>query len=252
MNSIAQKFDPQNINGPVGFDLNLKLEERELAFVHSEVLKQYRARLAALYNGVEFDPETVDLEGYHKICHLIEHKRAWPKSARIFSHSVGKQFREMKFFKHLESIYGPLLIANEEEQEPEEVYWRIVRPNEENDVGDVHADAWYWELGHGKIPAGYERLKIWMPIVSEPGKNGLQMVPGSHLIDDWNFSPIERDGLTKPEFHGNAETIGLELLPLEPGDMVIFHDRMVHKGAVNRGTKCRVSVEMTLFFKPDA
>ena len=32
------------------------------------------------------------------------------------------------------------------------------------------------------------------------------------------------------------------------GQMVLFHDELLHGGAVNRGTTCRVSIELTVLF----
>jgi ectoine hydroxylase-related dioxygenase (phytanoyl-CoA dioxygenase family) len=45
----------------------------------------------------------------------------------------------------------------------------------------------------------------------------------------------------------------MELLPLAAGQMVLFHDELLHGGVVNRGTACRVSIELTVLFdKADA
>ena len=41
----------------------------------------------------------------------------------------------------------------------------------------------------------------------------------------------------------------MRLLPLAPGDIVMFHDDLLHGGAVNRGQKCRISIELTILFR---
>jgi hypothetical protein len=40
----------------------------------------------------------------------------------------------------------------------------------------------------------------------------------------------------------------MELLPLAPGGLVMFHDGLLHGGVVNAGTTCRVSLEMTVAY----
>ena len=39
------------------------------------------------------------------------------------------------------------------------------------------------------------------------------------------------------------------LLEVGAGQIVAFGDRLLHKGAVNRGNYCRVSMEVTLIFR---
>ena len=41
----------------------------------------------------------------------------------------------------------------------------------------------------------------------------------------------------------------LVLLNTEPGDSVVFNDNLIHGGAINKGLKCRVSVEFTMLIK---
>src|SRR5262249_61766489 len=63
----------------------------------------------------------------------------------------------------------------------------------------------------------------------------------------------EREGCRKPVFDEGPAAVGMELLPLTAGQMVMFHDELLHGGVVNRGTSCRVSIELTVLFdKADA
>ena len=60
-----------------------------------------------------------------------------------------------------------------------------------------------------------------------------------------------RDGVRKPVLDEDPDTLGMELLSLEAGQMVMFHDELLHGGVVNRGTTCRVSLELTVLFPRD-
>ena len=148
--------------------------------------------------------------------------------------------------RRLEQAFGPFNISGESEVEKEEIYWRLVRPGAAQDVGPVHADRWFWDLGNGVTPPGVERVKIWIAVVTQPGRNGLQVVPGSHMRD-YRWHGEERDGIRKPVFDEDQEQIGLELLEFVPGQAIVFNDSLLHAGAVNQGSTTRVSVEFTLF-----
>ena len=70
-------------------------------------------------------------------------------------------------------------ISDEENIGYPNVYWRCVRAGSPTDVGSVHADEWFWALGHGTIPSGYTRVKTWIPII-QGEQCGLTILPGSH------------------------------------------------------------------------
>ncbi len=53
--------------------------------------------------------------------------------------------------------------------------------------------------------------------------------------------------MVKPVLDEDPASLHLKLLALAPGDVVVFHDRLLHGGALNRGTSTRVSFEFTLF-----
>ena len=89
------------------------------------------------------------MDRYHEKSDLLDHHAIWPKEARILSLENVKEIRQMSFFEELESDFGTFEISDENDVGREEIYWRIVRPNEGQDMGPLHADAWFWELGHG-------------------------------------------------------------------------------------------------------
>jgi ectoine hydroxylase-related dioxygenase (phytanoyl-CoA dioxygenase family) len=97
------------------------------------------------------------------------------------------------------------------------------------------------------MPEGYDRFKIWMAIHTEPGRNGLKMLADSHKRQ-WMHHFELRDGINKPIF--DEPEPEMPLLPLKPGEMVLFHDETLHGGVVNPGETCRVSIELTVLFDP--
>ncbi len=131
------------------------------------------------------------------------------------------------------------------------IYWRLVRPGS-SDIGPVHADKWFWDLGHGKMPGEpgeYYRLKAWVSIHSQPSKSGLRVVPGSQKSEAWKYHGEARGGMMKPVLDEKEEDLDLVGLPLAPGGFVVFHDKLLHGGMPNSGDASRVSLEFTMLIK---
>ncbi len=234
--------------GAEGFTTEVKLSEQELGIVRSLIIKQWLEVIERAYPEKVKVFEAIGMEHYHEKADLIDHKAIWPKVARILSKPAMEAMCAMSFFKKMETEFGKCEVSQEEKSGWGEIYWRIVRPNAKDDIGPLHADAWFWELGHGEKPNEKDRVKIWIPVYCEPGFNGLRVVPGSHL-QDWDFHGEKRDGFVKPQFDEKASGVVAQLLNTEPGQMVIFNDKLLHGGALNQGMKTRVSVEMTLLFQ---
>ncbi len=241
--SLKDKLD-----GDAGFSLDLKLSAEELqtikAFIEAhwlECLKKIAPNHWESFAGV-------GIERYHEFSHVFDHAKVWPKLVRILSQKAIDAFRSTSLFKKLEDTYGKFGISDEENIGREEIYWRLVRPHELSDVGPLHADAWFWNLGHGTMPANAKRVKVWVAICCEPGLNGLRIVPGSHQRT-WKYTGEYRDGFTKPQFDETQVDLPIKLAYTEPGSAVVFNDLLLHGGAVNKGNFTRVSVEFTMFVK---
>jgi hypothetical protein len=240
------------LNHSPGFSTEFKLSPEELARLRRLIHAQYAARLAALRPDLADTIGAVAMDQYHTIAHLIDHKTAWPKLERILPEAAVAEIRGFGVMRMLEGFFGPYLITNEELLRPEEIYWRIVRPQMPSDVGPVHADKWFWDLGHGTMPEGYVRIKIWIPVYTEPGKSGLLLFPDSHLRDDFRYEAVHRDGFAKPSLASDLSGERRILFSGSDGELVIFHDRLLHGGALNTGSTTRVSIEMTVLVREDA
>lgn len=234
-------FDEIN-DGP-GFCLEA-LAPAELEFVRGLILAQYLERLGQLQRDLVPLARERGIARYHTLPIAFDHGRSWPKATRLLDAKYVADFSRMGFFKRIQSQIGPSAVISHDE-----LNWRLVRPNQPTDIGPIHADKWFWDAGYGygSMPANFDRFKIWIAIHTEPGANGLCVKPNSHR-QEWKHHFEEKDGVRKPVFDEDPDTIGMELLPLAAGRMVMFHDELLHGGVVNRGSTCRVSIELTVLF----
>ena len=75
------------------------------------------------------------------------------------------------------------------------------------------------------------------------------MEPYSHNRKDIKWYGESRHGIKKPTLKTNLDKLNPILLNTEAGDSVVFNDNLIHGGAINKGLKCRVSVEFTMLIK---
>jgi hypothetical protein len=225
------------------------LAPAELDCIRGLITAQYLERLGQLQPALVPQARERGIASYHTLPISFDHAKAWPKSTRLLDASHVSEFAQMGFFRRLNAQIGHSATISHDE-----LNWRLVRPNQNGDIGPIHADKWFWDAGYGygSMPQGYDRFKIWMAIHTQPGANGLCVKSESHK-HEWQHHFEEKDGIRKPVFDENPDDIDMELLPLKAGQMVLFHDELLHGGVVNRGTSCRVSIELTVLFdKTDA
>jgi hypothetical protein len=238
-----------------GFSTDMALTGEELLLFRTEIEKQW---LDTLYRECpEYASQFAErgIHRYHELSHLIDHTKIWNKSNRCLPQEVVKTLKKKKFFSDLTAIFGHFAISDIAYDDKtvsgqEEIYWRLVRPNVPTDVGPLHADSWFHEiLGmKGKaFPEDAFTLKIWIPVYCEPGKNGLLLVPDSHKRT-WRHSMKMVDNIPKPVFEDQADAV---LINTPPGNMLIFHENMLHGGALNVGNQTRVSTEITMVFEKE-
>ena len=243
---------------PSGYDVfGLAFSGEEFEYLRSAITDQYSTRLKSLLpNGCpdflnhireDFPPSL-----YHEISHNVDHVFAWPKSQRILGVAFFDWFIESSLFKRLLEIWGPLEITDEEGLGYGNIYWRLSRPFELTDVGPMHRDSWFWELDDSqKLPEyPFDRIKTWIGVQLEPGKNGLLVYPRSHLVEDVSWDRMEKHGRIKPVLK-DQRYVGADalLLQMSNNSAVVFDDNLIHGGAVNRGSYTRISLEFTSFLR---
>jgi hypothetical protein len=237
------------IKGSPGFATGLRLADSDLVRV-KDVVKRH---MAEQLNRAA--PDQVDrllstpLEYYHTIAHLFPHGELLTRTARILPQWAVDEIRTTSLIRRLESEVGPFEISDEEKSGRESISIRVVRPGMENDVGSLHADEWFWDLYKFELPERRQRIKVWTAICCEPGKSGLLLSPESHARK-WKYSTLTRVGMLKPLLD-REESPPLELFNSNPGDAVAFNYKLLHGGAVTRGTTTRVSMEFTILV-PDS
>jgi hypothetical protein len=191
--------------------------------------------------------EKAGINRYHELSHLLDHGSMWPKVNRILNPDAVAEIRSMSLIRKLEDEFGYFEISDEDNVGHEEIYWRLVRPNSPTDVGPLHADAWFWDLGHGVTPPGCKRVKVWIAIYCTPGKDGFKFVPGSHK-HEWSYRGELKDGITKPKIDISEDQVDVIIFNSQPGESIIFNDKLLHGGAVGQN-ETRVSLEFTMFVK---
>jgi hypothetical protein len=219
------------------------LTPEELSRVRAMITTQYLEQLGQAAPSLLEQAADVGIHRYHTLPIAFDHGAFWSKDRRILPASTLPAFERMGFFRRIREVLPSAAIYHDD------LMWRVVRPDQPSDVGPIHADKWFWDAGNGAIPADHDRFKVWVAVDTEPGLNGLCVKPESHRSTTWKHHFEFKHGKMKPVLDESAEELRMELLPLRPGEMVFFHDALLHGGVVNRGQFCRVSLELTVIYK---
>ncbi|XPF96182.1 phytanoyl-CoA dioxygenase family protein [Colwellia sp. RE-S-Sl-9] len=234
-----------NIEQDQGFFVGA-MSEGELKILRAFIRDQYLARLLMLAPKEVKHFYHTDMSNYHELSDKVEHRKMWPKNVRILGPNAFETILALPFFQTLKERLDIQAVATEEGCGWQEMYWRIVRPGN-SDIGDYHADKWFWDLGHGTMPEGMRRLKIWIAIHVVKNKSGLCVIPGSHLKNDWKYhGEVDHTGIAKPKFDEDVSQLSIYDVPTQSGDFIVFHDGLIHRGMENKSDKTRVSLEATL------
>ncbi len=191
----------------------------------------------------------VDLENYHEISDRLDHRQLLSKAGRIMNDEAVQEMKRMSFFDYAREAFGPeTYLSDEEGIGHEQVAMRMVRPQRREDVGSLHADAWFWEHYAWAPPAGEHRTKMWMGVCVDAARNGLRLAPGSHRRPSPYRVVIENGKLGfAPDF--DMGEIGLGKFLGKPGEPVLFNYRTLHVGSLNTARTTRVSIEITLMYR---
>ena len=244
-NSLKSTIQQQLSDFP-GFSTLLKLQPDELQKIKQQIEYQWFSRIQEIAPEQAGEFKKRGIAHYHELSHRLDHGSIWSRNHRLLSESAVVELRKTSLFQQLELTFGSLLISDEEHPGKEVVHWRLVRPHQLSDVGPIHADKWFWDLNNWPVPANTHRVKVWIAIYTEPGLSGLRVVPDSQQ-KTWQYQPAKRHGVLKPLFDCKENQISPQLVNTRSGEAIIFHDQLLHGGAINRGTLTRVSLEFTLF-----
>jgi len=192
----------------------------------------------------------INLKNYHTAFKKVNHSAIFTKRNRLLGKKdCEKIINNTKLFQNLRSIFGKIFLTDEEEIGYSNIYWRCVRPKPYNDVGPFHKDKWFWDLGCGKISKKYQRVKIWISILSDHKKLGFRFVRNS-VAKNYKFTSEFRHHIVKPIFDDkNLKKKDIQSFSGKKGSFIVFNDELLHAGEVVDSKKCRFSLEFTFCFK---
>jgi hypothetical protein len=229
-----------------GYLTGFNVKGSELKQIKFWIRERWLNVLTTAYPALKEQVNQTSLSNYHTLSSQIEHENLWSKTVRLFSPQQVKSLMQMSLFTQLKSKFGPYKIADIEGLGYPEVYWRMVRPNESNDVSGVHSDRWFYTYTNNISDARQERLlKFWLAIEAIPNESGLSVVCGSHLKKWPNGSEL-RHGRPKPVFLGDSSSLIFQKLSLQPSEGVLFSIDLLHKGISHFGNHTRFSIEFAL------
>ncbi|WP_353432662.1 hypothetical protein [Polynucleobacter sp. MWH-UH23A] len=240
----------REIRGKNGYFDKMSLDAKDLENFHGVIYKNIINNISSLSEKAGIDFAKYPISKYHEFLTShpeLVHEKMWPKKNRLLKPDDVDLIRNSSFFRELIREFPGILISNEEGIYPEEVYWRICRPIQYGglcDVGPMHADQWFWALGHGREMSGFQRVKIWVSIFNEMGMSGFRYVSGSHN-HSFPYIGVMKDGFIKPAIQVLEGDLDIEVFLSRPGDIIAFHDKLLHGGMVG-GNLTRVSLEFTI------
>jgi len=242
---------------PCGYSTVHQLGPAELNLVNDHIHASFYRRIQDAHPDFFRSAAFPDggLSSYHTWSHVIEHSSLWRKQSRVLSKSFADMFLSSEFIAGLRSNFGYFEISDEEGFGFPNFVWRLVRPYEQSDVGPVHRDSWFWNLNESfpKPAFSFKRIKVWIAINCEKGKSGLSLEPFSQLRSDIRFHRIFDGSIYKPVIDTeNSGIVNLILVSTEPGQSILFHDDLLHAGALNMGNETRVSMEFTMLVRVES
>ena len=242
----ARKMMTESISGSDGFFKGIRLSQSELTRIRQMIRDKWVSTLTAARPDCGLLFQGTQVSDYHKVADLVDHAAIWIKTSRVFSVQEVAEISSMSLFEELRQIFGPLQVIDIGGVGYPEIYWRLVRPGKASDVAGPHTDAWFWEYTNGISPVAQTGIiKVWIAIDLIPGASGLSLVPGSHL-KHWPHHTEWRHDMLKPVLDVDEATLSLVCVDTEPGEAIVFHRRLLHKGMVHQGDACRTSIELAV------
>jgi hypothetical protein len=194
--------------------------------------------------------EGVPLERYHEVADHIDHRTLLSKRGRILPKDIVDEILTMSLFDYVREAFGDdCYLSDEEQVGHQQVCMRIVRPNKREDVGSLHQDDWFWQHNSWPVPAGWGRIKIWIPVCVQPRHAGLLLAAGSHRMASPYKTEMQNGKLAFVPDGFDPGALDLRRWEGQAGHGVMFNYRTLHVGSLNRGTETRVSVEVTVMYR---
>ncbi|MDO8289813.1 MAG: phytanoyl-CoA dioxygenase family protein [Parvibaculum sp.] len=243
----SDQRDERLFGGELGCRQGPRLRDDEVTRIR-ELIKERLVYNAGNLNRKEVDLiSNCSLDQYHTVSSHFDHQKMLCKAGRILSKEAVEEIRSMSIFDYFKEGLGSFDLADEDNVGHEQVCFRVVRPNMKEDVGSLHCDSWFWDYYNWPTPAGQNRLKVWVPICVDAGKNGLIAVPGSHTEDRLYQTKLAGHKIAfEPGF--DISNLDYRLFDRPAGTTFLFNYFMLHVGAANISATTRVSIEFTVLY----
>ena len=172
MKKIFDDIEKKKIFSFHGYSQKMKLTDGELKTVRELVEDQYYSIIEASYPEQSASFKKRSIDHYHELSKKIDHSATWPKKTRCLEQPSCDIIKTLPFWKQLENDFGTFLTGRvvyekDIEWDRDEMYWRVVRPEEPTDVGTLHADKWFHDtmkIRQRVFPKNAHALKIWIPL----------------------------------------------------------------------------------------
>jgi hypothetical protein len=254
--ALVQTQTSRKVFQQPGYATDIRLTPEELGLFEDCITTQWLSRIRERYPHLADRFAELGLPNYHLLSDQIDHAQLWQKQYRLFPAAWVQRIKACPVMARLRECFGAFSISDVAyghtiEAGREEIYWRLVRPHARSDVGPLHADKWFHEAlgsGYGMFAPQVTTVKIWLPVFCEPGRNGIIVVPNSHRRE-WRHRNLDSGSHVTPQIEEDVDAESCVLVPTDPGTLVIFNERLLHRGAVNLGNFSRVSVEITMVFQ---
>jgi phytanoyl-CoA hydroxylase len=103
-----------------------------------------------------------------------------------------------------------------------------------------HQDIRYWSFDRPEL------VSVWLALGNENEKNGaLKVIPGSHRLE-LDRGRLDSALFLRPELEDNKALLSsAKSVPLEPGDVLLFHCRLFHAAGMNLTDEVKQSLVFT-------
>jgi hypothetical protein len=172
------------------------------------------------------------------------------KTQRILNKKDAAEFLSLVSIKNLLALFPHLEVSNAVDPikglVPEyEIYFRIVAPGTGGAASLGHIDGWYDDL-YNIDWSERARLKVWLSLFTEAGKNGLLLRP-KKSSEGFSYETQRTPHGPRPALINPPSVDTYDFPSLSPGYGVVFEsDSVLHLGAPNQSQMSRISLEVSL------
>ena len=229
-------FDFHVVRFATNEEINTWLNEIE------RIVKKKLSKIGILW------PKGLRLYDYHKVVDADLHGQLWPKKERIFSEQFLKSEMINDWLRRIKKLANKREILDIEGIGYPEIYFRLVRPNESEDISGIHTDGAFYSITNKLSESKWERwLKVWVPLYFEPEHNTLAFARGSNK-EKYRFDIKNDLDKKRPLFAKiNHEKSLNWVKPInEIGEIVLFSPRTLHCAYNKSSNLTRISFEFAI------